>query len=82
MNRWRVGEDRGSKETDGCPLTLTKEVHCVPQDLVLREQPASIAPHTPLLSECKTKCVSENPQATRAIKASSMWHPRLSQFEL
>jgi hypothetical protein len=23
MNRWRVGEDRGSKETDGCPLTET-----------------------------------------------------------
>jgi hypothetical protein len=22
MNRWRVGEDRGSKETNGCPLTL------------------------------------------------------------
>jgi hypothetical protein len=22
MNRWRVGEDRGGKETDGCPLTL------------------------------------------------------------
>jgi hypothetical protein len=22
MNRWRVGEDRGSKETDGCPLPL------------------------------------------------------------
>jgi hypothetical protein len=22
MNRWRVGEDRGSKETDGCPLTV------------------------------------------------------------
>jgi hypothetical protein len=22
MNRWRVGEDRGSKEMDGCPLTL------------------------------------------------------------
>jgi hypothetical protein len=21
MNRWRVGEDRGSKEMDGCPLT-------------------------------------------------------------
>jgi hypothetical protein len=21
MNRWRVGEDTGSKETDGCPLT-------------------------------------------------------------
>jgi hypothetical protein len=23
MNRWRVGEDRGSKETDRCPLTIT-----------------------------------------------------------
>jgi hypothetical protein len=23
MNRWRVGEDRGSKETNGCPLTET-----------------------------------------------------------
>jgi hypothetical protein len=22
MNRWRVGENRGSKEMDGCPLTL------------------------------------------------------------
>jgi hypothetical protein len=22
MNRRRVGEDRGSKETDGCPLTI------------------------------------------------------------
>jgi hypothetical protein len=21
MNRWGVGEDMGSKETDGCPLT-------------------------------------------------------------
>jgi hypothetical protein len=25
MNRWRVGEDRGSKETDGCPLTYTRD---------------------------------------------------------
>jgi hypothetical protein len=24
MNRWRVGEDRGSKETDGCPLTVAR----------------------------------------------------------
>jgi hypothetical protein len=24
MNRWKVGEDRGSKETDGCPLTITR----------------------------------------------------------
>jgi hypothetical protein len=23
MNRWRVGEDIGSKETDGCPLTVS-----------------------------------------------------------
>jgi hypothetical protein len=22
MNRWRVGEDRGGKETDRCPLTV------------------------------------------------------------
>jgi hypothetical protein len=22
MNRWRVGENRGSKEMDGCPLTV------------------------------------------------------------
>jgi hypothetical protein len=26
MNRWRVGEDRGSKETDRCPLTLKDKV--------------------------------------------------------
>jgi hypothetical protein len=24
MDRWRVGEDIGSKETDGCTLTLWK----------------------------------------------------------
>jgi hypothetical protein len=24
MDRGRVGEDRGSKETDGCPLTISK----------------------------------------------------------
>jgi hypothetical protein len=24
MNRWRVGEDMGSKEIDGCPLTLPR----------------------------------------------------------
>jgi hypothetical protein len=23
MNRWRVGDDRGSKETDVCPLTAS-----------------------------------------------------------
>jgi hypothetical protein len=24
MNRWRVGEDRGSKEMDGCPFTVLR----------------------------------------------------------
>jgi hypothetical protein len=24
MNRWRMGEKRGSKETDGCPLRSSK----------------------------------------------------------
>jgi hypothetical protein len=28
MNRWRVGEDRGSKETDRCPLTLPPLQRC------------------------------------------------------
>jgi hypothetical protein len=27
MNRWRVGDDRGSKETDGCPLTPRVLMH-------------------------------------------------------
>jgi hypothetical protein len=27
MNKGRVGEDRGSKETDGCPLTPSKARH-------------------------------------------------------
>jgi hypothetical protein len=26
MDRGRVGEDRGSKETDGCPLTKTTNI--------------------------------------------------------
>jgi hypothetical protein len=26
MDRGRVGEDRGSKETDGCPLTVCGDV--------------------------------------------------------
>jgi hypothetical protein len=34
MDRGRVGEDRGSKETDGCPLTLPGDKialdRCVP----------------------------------------------------
>jgi hypothetical protein len=27
MDRGRVGEDRGSKEMDGCPLTPSGELH-------------------------------------------------------
>jgi hypothetical protein len=27
MNMWRVGEDMGSKETDGCPLTLHQDIN-------------------------------------------------------
>jgi hypothetical protein len=29
MNKGRVGEDRGSKETDGCPLTAPTQRHAV-----------------------------------------------------
>jgi hypothetical protein len=45
MDRGRVGEDRGSKETDGCPLTVaetmtfTEHVQrgtAIQQDIVLR----------------------------------------------
>jgi hypothetical protein len=32
MDRGRVGEDRGSKETDGCPLTGSMMVvFCLPR---------------------------------------------------
>jgi hypothetical protein len=38
MNRWRVGEDRGSKETDRCPLhSLDQSVFSLkPSHFVLR----------------------------------------------
>jgi hypothetical protein len=36
MNKGRVGEDRGNKKTDGCPLTLT----------------FSLTPYHPLCSRC------------------------------
>jgi hypothetical protein len=29
MNRGRVGEERGGKETDGCPLTFTYDLRHV-----------------------------------------------------
>jgi hypothetical protein len=34
MNRWRVGEDRGSKEMDRCPLTDRCSLNCHPLSLV------------------------------------------------
>jgi hypothetical protein len=39
MNRWRVGEDRGSKETDRCPLTscvLRTKFHVFIWQLILK----------------------------------------------
>jgi hypothetical protein len=30
MDRGRVGEDRGSKETDGCPLTVLHVAEVTP----------------------------------------------------
>jgi hypothetical protein len=37
MNIWRVGEDRGSKEMDGCPLTPTNNLQR-PKDKVKKMQ--------------------------------------------
>jgi hypothetical protein len=37
MDKWRVGDDTGSKETDGCPLTLWPEEEKLVHHLV-REQ--------------------------------------------
>jgi hypothetical protein len=34
MNRGRVGEERGSKETDGCPLTVKDLVTLVVEDIL------------------------------------------------
>jgi hypothetical protein len=36
MDRGRVGEDRGSKEKDGCPLTELSTI-----DKVISDQPGS-----------------------------------------
>jgi hypothetical protein len=37
MNKGRVGEERGGKKTDGCPLTLKWSsldiIHCIPLSL-------------------------------------------------
>jgi hypothetical protein len=37
MNRWRVGEDRGSKETDGCPL-IVRIIESIHRSRSLTEQ--------------------------------------------
>jgi transposase InsO family protein len=34
MDRWRVGENTGSKETDGCPLTEVWKLYRIPQVVV------------------------------------------------
>jgi hypothetical protein len=35
MNRWRVGEDRGSKEKDRCPLTRSSTLKVINLSLYL-----------------------------------------------
>jgi hypothetical protein len=48
MNQGRVGEDRGSKETDGCPLTIGQPIEvkstgcCIPALVVV--VPWSVCP--------------------------------------
>jgi hypothetical protein len=39
MNRWKVGKDRGSKETDGCPLTagLKKQVNSLNMEKIMMD---------------------------------------------
>jgi hypothetical protein len=48
MNRRRVGEDRGSKETDGCPLTVT-DAH-----------PEHRSGHPPSTNPCQSTTISGN----------------------
>jgi hypothetical protein len=38
MNRRRVGEDRGSKETDGCPLTYATMQCCAYCGMSIRDR--------------------------------------------
>jgi hypothetical protein len=42
MNRWRVGDDRGSKETDRCPLTTTSRKQLNPQNPLARHHPSRL----------------------------------------
>jgi hypothetical protein len=53
MDRGRVGEDRGSKETDGCPLTLGgkyqhEEHHARRIRLTQQTWPCACAPRVPI----------------------------------
>jgi hypothetical protein len=35
MNKGRAGEDRGSKETDGCPLTVSMYINAQCKDYTI-----------------------------------------------
>jgi hypothetical protein len=45
MNRWRVGEDIGSKETDGCPLTARSVYNNIQRKAV----PSLLVPSLPYM---------------------------------
>jgi hypothetical protein len=49
MDRGRVGEDRGSKETDGCPLTDTA-VTPYARSLIVKEQLSELSHYILLMS--------------------------------
>jgi hypothetical protein len=46
MNRWRVGEDRGSKEKDRCPLTTLKTAAPTVMTVVRTEDSGGISEGT------------------------------------
>jgi hypothetical protein len=41
MHEWRLGEDIGSKETDGCPLTPSRVKPGIPSHLEHKGMPFS-----------------------------------------
>jgi hypothetical protein len=47
MNKGRVGEDRGSKETNGCPLTVLLPLL---NTYFIKEQPQALL--ADMISEC------------------------------
>jgi hypothetical protein len=48
MNRWRVGEDRGSKEMNGCPLTAPGNKVWLDGSDIATNQPSSKLSHQQL----------------------------------